>query len=144
MASKEFRTVIDEREWQRYRERVARGALNFGYAVEADAKADAPVRGGHRSFAPDGPIGGTLRRSIHTAAFLDGIPVPGSAATDENGEPIPVYPIERGIVVVVGTNSGYGLYVEAGTYLMDARPFLAPAWDGNLANAESLILAGAG
>jgi hypothetical protein len=37
------------------KESVAYGLLNFGYAVERVTKRNAVVRGGNRSFAPDGP-----------------------------------------------------------------------------------------
>lgn len=150
MATKTFETKVNEAEWSNFRHRLARGALNFGFAVLADAQAEAPVRGGYRSTfttatgaAGQTLVGGTLRRSLHAAAWLDGQPVAGSGLQDENGNPIPNdYPLERGIVVVVGTNSDYGAYVEMGTSRMEARPFLAPAWDANLQSAGPLIAAG--
>jgi hypothetical protein len=46
-------------------------------------------------------------------------------------------------VVYVGTNCGYGRYVEEGTVKMSARPFLSPAVDRNLQRAGELIRAGA-
>lgn len=150
--SSNVRVKINEAEWQRFRQRLGRGALNFGYAVLSDAQADTPVRGGHRSrmttrrgAAGQVLIGGTLRRSLHAAAWVDGRPVPGSIVTDENGNSIPGdYPVGQGIVVIVGTNSGYGEYVERGTSRMAERPFLSPAWDGNLSSAPDLIMAGMG
>lgn len=119
----------------------AHGLLNVGYAIERDAKREAPVRGGHRSFAPDGPVGGTLRRSIHTAAFLDGERIGGSG-NDENGEPEADYPAGSGAQVFVGTNVGYGRYVELGTVKMPARPFLTPALLARRQDAPQLIAAG--
>lgn len=126
--------------------RLARGGLNFAYAVLSDAQAEAPVRGAYRSFAPGGPIGGTLRRSLHAAVWIDGAPIPGSMMSDENGRSIPSdYPVPgKGITIIVGTNSDYGWYVEGGTYIMPARPFLAPSWDANLPQAGNLIRAGMG
>lgn len=151
MAGKSSRTTvkINEQEWGRLRQRLARGALNFGYAVLSDAQAEAPVRGGYRSFmttargaAGQVLVGGTLRRSLHAAAWLDGRLISGSSA-DGNGEAIPNdYPVGTGITVIVGTNSGYGEYVERGTSRMQERPFLSPAWDANLGSAGSLIAAG--
>jgi hypothetical protein len=145
MAKPVYETKIREAEWQKVRQALGRGALNLGYAVLADAQAEAPVRGAYRSTTVGGPIGGTLRRSLHAAAWVDGQPVPGSASADENGKAIPSdYDIPTGIVVIVGTNSDYGWYVEGGTSRMGARPFLTPAWDANLPEAGSLIAAGSG
>ncbi len=95
------------------REAGAYGLLNFGFAVEGAWKADAVVRGGHRSFMTDltkagtPRVGGTFRRSIHTAAYLDGQRIGGEMA-DENGEAPPNYPAGKGMVVYVGSNCGYG------------------------------------
>ena len=137
------------------REATAYGLLNFGYAVEAATKRDAVVRGGHRSFmtgpktkAGTARIGGTLRRSYHTAAFLDGTRI-GGEPTDENGNAPPEYPAGSGMLVVVGSNSGYGGWVERGTHNKDgsvkmaARPTLVPALLGLKAQAPTLIAAGA-
>jgi hypothetical protein len=122
------------------REEAAYGLLNFGYAVETATKADAVVRGGHRSFQPGGPVGGTLRRSYHTAAYLDGQRIAGGA--DENGQPIPDYVPDKGIVVYVGSNSGYGGWVEGGTDRMPARATLVPAAMATRDQAPRLIAAG--
>jgi hypothetical protein len=131
------------------REATAYGLLNFGYAVEAATKRDAVVRGGHRSFmtgpktkAGTARIGGTLRRSYHTAAFLDGTRI-GGEPTDENGNAPPEYPARSGMLVVIGSNSGYGGFVELGTVKMAARPTLVPALLGLKGEAPALIAAGA-
>lgn len=132
------------------REAIAHGLLNFGHAVERDWKADAVVRGGHRSFMT-GPrtkagtprIGGTFRRSIHTVAYLDGARLGASAASDENGTALPSYAPGAGMAVVVGSNSGYGAYVELGTARMPARPAAVPALQKNRGAAVELIRAGA-
>ena len=146
-------------EMDRLRQAIAFGMLNLGHAIEGDAKADAPVRGGHRSFLTtkrtkagraglavsenNGSvlIGGNLRRSIHTAAYLDGSQI--ARSNDDNGKPTPNYAAGSGIKVFVGTNSGYGAYVELGTRRMAARPFLTPAFLKNRGRAASLIAAGA-
>ncbi len=53
-------------------------------------KRDAVVRGRHRSFntiltkAGTPAVGGTFRRSIHTAAYLDGMRI-GGETSDGNG-----------------------------------------------------------
>lgn len=127
---------------ERLREAIAYGMLNLGLAIENDAKADAVVRGGHRSFAPNGPVGGNLRRSYHAVAFLDGRQI-GGDRTDENKRPVPQYSPGRGIRVFIGTNAGYGAYVELGTSRMAARPTLVPALLKNRARATQLIGAGA-
>jgi hypothetical protein len=131
------------------REATAYGLLNFGYAVEGAAKRDAVVRGGHRSFmtgpktkAGTARIGGTLRRSYHTAAYLDGARI-GGEPTDENGNAPPEYPAGSGMVVFVGSNSGYGGFVDLGTVKMAARPTLVPALLGLKSQAPGLISAGA-
>lgn len=123
------------------------GVLAVGLYIETEAKREAPVRGGYRSFmttrtgkAGQVLIGGTLRRSIHTAAFQDGKPIHG--ASDENGVRVPDYPRSgSGVEVYVGTNSGYGRYVEEGTYKMAARPFLSPALELGLNKAEGIMAA---
>lgn len=124
------------------REAVAYGFLNYGLALEGAAKANAPVRGGHRSFQPDGPVGGTLRRSIHVVAYLDGKRI-SPASADENGAALPDYVPRMGIAVFVGTNSGYGFWVHDGTRVMPARPFLAEAFNETRAEGPGLIAAGA-
>lgn len=124
------------------REAVAYGMLNYGYAIEADTKENAVVRGGNRSFAPDGPVGGNLRRSYHAVVYLDGERI-GSESTDDNGRPFPDYAPGPGIWLYVGTNAGYGFWVEGGTRFMDARPTLVPAMLKNRAEAPALIAAGA-
>ena len=92
--------------------------------AETEAKRETPVRGGYRSFRPGtSPIGGTLRRSVHSAVYLDGRLV-GSHA--EAGGILDGLPAGRGIVGFVGTNTGYGAYVDLGTRKMAARPFLLP------------------
>ena len=133
---------VRPRELGRLREGIAYGMANYGHALEGRAKANAPVRGGHRSYNPDGPVGGTLRRSIHSVAYLDGRPIGGSAV-DENGQVPEPYAGADGIVVFVGTNSGYGAYVHEGTELMPARPFLTEAFMETRGEAPALIAAGA-
>jgi|PlaIllAssembly_1097288.scaffolds.fasta_scaffold00569_7 HK97 gp10 family phage protein len=141
---------VYEAELDRIRESLAYGVQNLMFAVEADAKREAPVRGGYRSFmstkrgkAGQVLIGGTLRRSIHSTTYYKGKPIVGG--TDENGNAKPDYS-ESGdgdIVGIVGTNCSYGAFVELGTVKMRERPFLTPAFDANAANAGDLINAGA-
>jgi HK97 gp10 family phage protein len=109
-----------------FRRRLARGTLAVMLDAETEAKRETPVHGGYRSFVPgEKPIGGTLRRSVHSAVFLDGRLVGGHS---EDGKAVP--PEEFGlagrIVGYIGTNSGYGAYVDLGTSKMPARPFLEP------------------
>lgn len=155
------KVVINKAEQARFNRALGMGVLNFGHAVEAGAKREAPVRGGYRSFlttkmtkagregkiprgADNGSvlIGGTLRRSIHSAAWVNGVPVAGSQQSDENGKGIPDYAPAKGVMVAVGTNCEYGAYVEIGTVKMAARPFLGPAWDAAMGNFDSLVRAG--
>ena len=131
------------------RRAAAAGLENLGYAIERDAVADAPVAGDHRSFMT-GPKtkagtprkGGNLRRSIHTAAYLDGRRI-SEKAVDGNKRPLPGYVPRDEIAVFVGTNCNYGAYVELGTVKMRARPYLRPAALGNRARGHALIRAGA-
>lgn len=111
--------------------RAFRTDLAYAHAAvmldaETEAKRETPVHGGYRSFRPgEKPIGGTLRRSVHSAVFLDGRVLfehhedGKRLLPDENGS-------GAGIVGYVGTNSGYGLFVDGGTAKMPARPFLVP------------------
>lgn len=137
------------------REAAAYGLLNFGFAVEGEWKKDAVVRGGHRSFNTDltkagtPRVGGTFRRSIHTAGYRDGVRIGAGTASnpnsgqDDNHEPVPTYVPGSGIVVFVGTNSGYGAFVELGTRNMPARPAGVPALLRLKSQAQSLVAAGA-
>lgn len=136
------RVVVHDAGVRDLKRALAFGGLNFGFALEGAAKKHSPVRGGHRSFAPGGPIGGTLRRSIHCVAYLDGQRV-GGRFTDENGNDLPSYPLGDGIVVIVGTNSRYGEYVHNGTSKMPARPFMSEALAEVADQAPELIAAGA-
>ena len=129
------------------REARAYGLLNFGFAVEGAWKRDAVVRGGHRSFntvltkAGTPRVGGTFRRSIHTAAYLDGARI-GGPVTDGNGEATPEYAAGTGMAVFVGSNSGYGAFVELGTDRMPARPAGVPALLATKDQFPALIAAG--
>lgn len=155
------KVVVNKDEVQRFRKALGLGMMNFCHAVEGDAKGEAPVRGGYRSFlttkrtqagasgkvdigADNGSvlIGGTLRRSIHSAAWVDGSPVAGAQQVDENGNTVPSYAPGKGILGVIGTNSSYGAYVELGTVRMQERPFLGPAFDANGGRFAGLMKAG--
>lgn len=135
------KVVINEGGVQQLRRAIAFGGLNLGFAWEGAAKKHSPVRGGHRSFAPGGPIGGTLRRSIHCVVYLDGAQI-GGRTSDENGQPVPSYPHGEGVVIVVGTNTTYGEYVHNGTAVMPARPFISEGLAEVADEAPQLVLAG--
>lgn len=108
---------------------LAFGLLNFGLAIEASAKERSPWKTGN------------LRRSIHTAAFSKGKRIYG--ATDDNNRPVPDYAASpKGAMAVVGTNCGYGVYLELGTIHMAAQPYLGPALADNRPNAAALVKAG--
>ena len=126
---------------KRVKHAMAAGMGNFGRAVETDWKRDAVVAGGHRSTNPDGPVGGTFRRSILSVAYLDGQPL--DRPSDDNGQAAPAYQghaAECG--VFIGSNCGYGLFVEAGTNKMAARPALIPAIHKNQEQGPKLDEAG--
>lgn len=121
---------------------LAIGVYALALAAETEAKREAPVRGGYRSFRPGiPPIGGTLRRSIHSIGYgRDGRQV---GEHNEAGRAIPseAGPQPGVISSYVGTNSGYGAFVELGTVKMPARPFLSPALDSAMARATSIMAA---
>lgn len=108
-----------------FRTRVARGTLAVVLDAETEAKRETPVHGGYRSFRPgEKPIGGTLRRSVHSVTYLDGVLF--AHHTEDGKPPLPEETGGRGIVGYVGTNSGYGGFVDQGTAKMAPREFLAP------------------
>jgi hypothetical protein len=138
---------------------IGHGALNLLHYAEDRAKANAVVRGGHRSFLTGshlgGPlgirdvpgtrraratVGGFLRRSIHAYVSVDGRVLSGRS--DDNGEAIPSYGNGQ-IIGALGTNCGYGGWVDQGTSRMPARPMIMPAFNDALALAEPLLRAGA-
>lgn len=142
---------------------IGYGFLNALLYAEDRAKADAPVRGGHRSFLtgshlggplgiqdkpgtkrPKATVGGTLRRSIYASVFVHGAPIAGSRTTDENGKSTAGVNTGGGDVVgILGTNSGYGEWVDQGTSKMPARPFIMPAINLMAGTLSSLFFAGA-
>jgi HK97 gp10 family phage protein len=119
---------LDPQGMARLRVALAYGLLNLGLAIEADAKRRAPVKTGN------------LRRSIHTAAFSEGRRIYG--ASDDNGRPTPNYVASKGAMAIVGTNCGYGVFLELGTRFMSAQPYLGPALNDNRGRATTLIKAG--
>lgn len=134
---------VRPRELGELREALAYGLANFGLAVETAGKRNCPVRGGFRSFNPDQPTGGNLRRSIHSIAYLDGRPLQGGRQVDENGASIAAYAAGSGIAVFIGTNAGYGFWVHEGTSRMESRPFLVEGLMSEKDQAGALIAAGA-
>lgn len=127
------------------REAIAAGVNAIILDAETEAKREAPVRGGYRSFRPGTkPIGGTLRRSIHSATFLDGRLLSShvETAASKSGRPamLPeMVGLPGQIVAYVGTNSGYGAFVELGTIKMAARPFLAPGLEAAVRRAPTTL-----
>jgi len=134
---------IDEKQWQLFRKAIARGFFLAASFVEGEAKALTPVYGDpdqggiYKTRAPGSkPIGGTLRRSIHTVVYIDGArQFAGSAqqnsGSDQNREAVPKYSTGRGIEAFVGTNVFYALFVHDGTVKMTERPFLRTAFDNS-------------
>lgn len=142
-------------------EAVGYGVVNLMLYAEERAKADTVVRGGHRSFytgahlggplnvqpsAADarrgkGYVGGNLRRSTHARVSVHGRVLYGG--TDQNGVTTPSLGGGRVIEAHLGTNSGYGEWVDQGTSKMPARPAIMPAIQLAFRNAEGLMRAGA-
>lgn len=100
-------------------------------AIENDTKADAPVRGGHRSFqkprkykgrkGKQAQVGGALRRSYTTTTVgQEGDPTGARHGKVTDG------------MLYVGSWLGYSYYVERGTSKMIARPHFQPAIDKNI------------
>ena len=136
----QFSIKRNERGFRELEDDLAWGLYTLALVGELEAKREAPVRGGYRSFRPGTkPIGGTLRRSIHAVGFT----VLGKrlAEDNESGRQLPpeYVPVPGHMVAYVGTNSGYGAFVELGTSKMAARPFLAPGLDSSMQNAASTI-----
>lgn len=138
---------INQAGYQAMRRSLARGLLNVAFFAQARTQSSMGNHGGpvpHEPSAPGDPPEvqtGNLRRSIHAVGYLDGAVIGGDSA-DGNGQPIPDYAGEipdDGMGAIVGTNTGYGLFVETGTSLMAARPSLAPAAAAAQAQAGQLI-----
>jgi hypothetical protein len=119
------------------------GLLNLGFAIETAAKGHTPVRGGFRSFAPDGSdrrhaaalrAHDRLRRSTRDRHHLD---------ADAERQQLPDYVPAQGAVVFVGTNSGYGRWVDQGTSKMPPRPFLEEGLADVKPRLPELVSAGA-
>ena len=125
------RFVPNEAGFREFKKALATAVFKAGWAIEGAAKAITPVHGdpsqGGRfaTFAPGAkPIGGTLRRSVHSVVHVDGQRIGSSA--EAGARPLAA-PTGRGIEVHVGTNLEYAPYVHDGTVKMPARPFLAEA-----------------
>lgn len=126
MAKPTVRVVPNNAGIADFRRRLARGTAAVLLDAETEAKRETPVHGGYRSFRPgEKPIGGTLRRSVHSVVFLDGVAI--FAHSEDGKAPLLEESALPGrIVGYVGTNTGYGAFVDLGTSRMPARPFLAP------------------
>lgn len=125
-----------------FRKRLASGMRAVVLDAETAAKRETPVRGAYRSFVPGtSPVGGTLRRSVHSVVYLDGGMT--FSHVEEGGISSEITPA-AGISGFVGTNTGYGAFVELGTRKMTARPFLAPGLDEAVARAGATFTRGMG
>jgi len=135
------RIVPNKRGMKELEHDLGYGLLAVALHGELEAKREAPVHGGYRSFEPGvPPIGGTLRRSVHAVAYG-----PDSAQigiSNESGKSLPFadyVPIPGHFVAYMGTNTGYGAFVELGTGKMQARAFVAPGLDVSMQRAAVTI-----
>lgn len=128
---------VDEAAFRKVQMAVAAGLLAIGHYVEGEAKAITPVHGDgsqggqFKTYVPGAkPIGGTLRRSIHTICYVGGTRVFGTGGADANGNALPPYSPggSSTILCVVGTNIEYAAFVHDGTVKMKARPYLSTAY----------------
>lgn len=128
--------------------RLGYGLLNLGFAIETASKAHTPVHGDptqggdFATFDPGAPIGGTLRRSEHAVAYVDGAEI-GRHVDPGAPSELPDYVPGEGAVVFVGTNSGYGFWVHHGTSRMPGRPFFTRGIEDVRGRAGELVAAGA-
>jgi len=141
--------VIDEAVFRTVQMGIAQGLANIGFYIEGEAKAITPVHGDgtqggqFRTRVPgEKPIGGTLRRSIHTVVLLAGQRLFGTGGADENGNSVPSYSAGSSIMCAVGTNIEYAAFVHDGTVKMTGRPFLTVAFEKSRSVWERLFIAG--
>lgn len=121
------------------------GLLNFGFDImngyqESMKQGSGPLpRPRSRPGEPPAVQTGNLRRSAHVVVYV------GGASMAHVGGPPPSYAGEfvGEIGVIVGTNTGYGLFLEVGTSHMAARPALVPAAIRSQQRALQLIQDGA-
>ena len=138
---------------------IAGGVANVCYAIEGTAKENTPVHGdpaqggSFPTFVPGArPIGGTLRRSIHTVVYWRGqrlfaSPETSGSGRGVGGDTVTWSEVTEGrglddIVGLVGTNVYYGLFVHDGTVKMGARPFLLFAMEEEMGNIYNLFMEG--
>lgn len=131
--------VYHPSELDRARTALAYGFLNLGMFIQGRYQ---QLFLAHPPSTPGGPPAvrtGNLRRSAHTVAYKEGqiIETAGATPADYSGE------LEGEFGVIVGTNTGYGLFVEVGTVNAAARPALTPATAEGQARATQLIAQGA-
>lgn len=134
------RVVPNKRGVAELEEHLGLGLFAVALAGELEAKREAPVRGGYRSFRPGtSPIGGTLRRSIHSIAYRPG--GVGVLDSNESGKQLPAeyVPVPGHFVAYMGTNTGYGAFVELGTSRMPARPFISTGLEASMQRAVPII-----
>lgn len=89
----------------------------FEVDIKTAAVQMSPVRAPKGPHNPQGIPGGTNRRSIDTE----------------------VNQTEEGTEAAIFTQSGYGAYLELGTYKMAARPYIRPAFDQNIAKVAERV-----
>lgn len=121
------------------------GMLNLGLDIQEGYQSSFQQGSGplprprSRPGEPPAAQTGNLRRSAHVVVYVLGSelakvgPSPGYSAGDIAAE----------IGVIVGTNTGYGLFLEIGTAKMAARPALVPAAIRSQGRADKLISDGA-
>lgn len=145
MANKvSVRVVRNEAEIAKLMKGLGFGLFNLGFYVQSAYQNSMKQGSGPlprpRSMPGDPPAvqTGNLRRSAHTVAYVR------SAKLAAEG-PAPGYGPEMAgeMGVIVGSSTGYGLWLEVGTGRMAARPALVPAAIRGQQRAPELIEAGA-
>ncbi len=112
MSNMEFRFESNRSGVDRALRQALQQALNqIGSFVQAQAKALAPV-----GQYDDGRVGGRLRDSI-------------DFKVSESGQ----------IVCIIGSDVEYAVYVEKGTYKMEAQPYLTPSVEQNISQIKALV-----
>lgn len=103
---------------QKIRSGVVTALYRTGFRVEGRAKKNTPV------------LSGNLKRSEHTVVVDEQGRVLRGGGADENGNAVPQYPATGHLTAYVGTNTGYGKWVEIGANGRPGKAMLGRAMNG--------------